>query len=101
MTRDAVLAALRPRSFRERLRTHTFGGWSVRQVTQRLPLDAWGPTSSSEPEIVRERRQIEEVRNVLLGLVSEGRVRRQASSYGTQIVAKGGREVIVDVFRLA
>ena len=73
------------------------------QVRGRLP-DAWVSTWKAEQagvDVVVERRLVEEVRTTLLALTTEGRVRRRTSNYGVELRSKGGRAVVVDIFRLA
>lgn len=97
-----VLNALRPRNLRERARARLVGGWSAVQVRERLSepvAAAWLAENPGEP-VVQARRLVEAVRSALLALATEGRVERRASSYGMELRSKGGRAVVVDVFRL-
>ncbi len=97
-----VLNALRPRTLRERVRARLVGGWSAVQVRERLAepvAAAWFIEHPGEP-VVQARRLVDAVRSTLLTLTNEGKVERRASSYGVELRSKGGRAVVVDVFRL-
>lgn len=98
----AVLAALRPRSLAERARGVLVGGWSARQVLERLkPEEREAGLAALEGDpIVRERRLATEVHSTLVSLTAEGRVQRRASRYGVELRSKGHRHAVVDVFRL-
>ena len=99
----AVFAALTPRSPRERARSWLIGGWTARQVLERLPapvVEAWMQAGEGDP-IVRQRRLATAVHTLLVTMAAAGRVRRRSSRYGVELKSKGLRHAVVDVFRQA
>jgi hypothetical protein len=93
---EALVSAARPRSWRERLGR----GFTAREVWQRLP-EALREELKGEPgpEVVRERRAIEQVYRGLLELCTQGRVRRRTASFWIEPRSKGHRGAVVDLFR--
>ncbi len=86
----AILWSLRPRGWRARLRWRLAGGLTVAQIADRLDSGLRHDLGPGADDRVRE---------ALAALVVQGRVCRRAVSIQVEMVAKGRRDVIVDVYR--
>jgi hypothetical protein len=98
----AVLDALRPTGLRDRLHAAVTGGYTVLQIFERLHAAVRSEIEAGPAEPVLAARQgVDRVRLALVALVATGRVRRKKVSYGMQVNTKGGRGMVVDVYRRA
>ncbi len=98
---EHVVAALSPRTPRERIRILLSRGFTTVQIFERLPgevRDALG--GEVEEPNARVRRGIDQVHRALIGLVEVGRVRRRRERYAMFVNTKGERGMLVDVYRL-
>ncbi len=86
----ALLAALVPRGWRERVRARVAPGWTAAQVYARL--DA--PTQAT----IVSRFPAEVVHRALVALVAEGVASRRAVRWPADLNTKGRRDMVVDVF---
>jgi hypothetical protein len=99
---DAVLAALRPSGLRDRLHAAVTGGYTALQVFERLPAPVRAEIEAGPTEPVLAARQgVDRVARALVGLVAAGHVHRKRVAYGMQVNTKGGRGMVVDVYRRA
>lgn len=102
----AVLDALRPRAWRDRLHLLVAGGFTAVQVAGRVvpaaraALDAAPPGPAGEDAVARERSIVEHVHRALDRLVAAGRVRRRRARYTQELGQKGPRDLLVDLYAL-
>jgi hypothetical protein len=87
-----LLAALRPRGVRERVRAALAPGFTAAQLLQRLPEDARAALIAEHPF------PAEPVHGALMGLVAQGGVRTRRVHYTVVLNTKGHRDMVVDVF---
>lgn len=92
---DSLVAALRPRDLRERVRARVAPGYTATQVLSRLPA------SEREALTSAHRFPADVVHAALIELVASGRVRTRRVRYTVVLNTKGHRDMVVDVFWLA
>lgn len=96
----ALLDALRPRDTRERAAQLVLRGWTAMQVYERLPASLQAELAAGpENPTVGARQAVDRVFRALLALTQAGQVRRRRVAYGMILNTKGGRGMLVDVFR--
>ncbi len=98
--RDALLDAIRPESFRDRLRLRLSGGYTAVQVFHRLSEALQrslmeGAVSKS----AGSHQAISTLQLTMDAMVREGILRRQTSELQTDD-GRGPRAVMVDVYRI-
>lgn len=92
---QAILDLLRPRGLRQRLRPPER---TVRQLWEALP-EGLRPAVEGAG-LVAEQRSLDALREVLAGLVTQGRLRRRTEQRRVFLNTKGKRLVLVDLYRL-
>lgn len=96
-----LLAALRPRDAGERLTQVIRRGWTALQVYERLPEAVQSELAvGPENPTVAARQAVDRVFRGLIALSQAGKVRRRRVAYGMILNTKGGRGMLVDVFRV-
>lgn len=96
MEEAALLEAARPRNLRERWSR----GFTARQVLERLAPEAQEELRGAEgPEVLRERRAIDQVYRALVALATVGRVQRRQAGFWIELRSKGHRGAVVDLFK--
>ncbi|MFT5686540.1 MAG: hypothetical protein ACI8RZ_007496 [Myxococcota bacterium] len=98
--RAALLDAVRPESFRDRLRLRLTGGYTAVQVFNRLTTEVQhslmeGAVSKS----AGSHQAISTLQQTMDEMVREGTLRRQTSKLQTSD-GRGPRSVMVDVYRI-
>lgn len=85
MRSEALLEALKPRGWRERLRVRVGWGFTPMQVYERLADSSWS---------------IGEVSDELSRLARNGQVRHARERMSVVLNTKGPRDIVVDTYRL-
>lgn len=104
---DAIRLALAPSGLRERVKLRVAGGWTARQVFERLDE---APRSALLASCAREggaddqgqevqRAAVDKVYRALLDLSAAGGAERKQVQYTMTLNTKGPRDMLVDVFR--
>jgi len=93
---EALLAVLAGVGLRRRLS----GGLTVRELWQRLPAELQS-AGGARIGVAAEQAALDMLRQTLLGLEQEGRVRRRRARHRFFLNTKGSRLFEVDLFRLA
>jgi hypothetical protein len=105
MLPDAVLDALKPDSFKERLKLRISGGRTAKEVLERLEPalreSLIGPIVGEDVErVVGTRKAIDQIQKTLIELSQQDKLLRSQRSAWVELKSKGHRSVVVDVFRL-
>ncbi|MFZ5475931.1 MAG: hypothetical protein ACOZNI_04075 [Myxococcota bacterium] len=90
---EALLEALQPKSFGERIRLLTSGGWTAAQVHARLPPHV-------RARFDAERQPVEALHRELVALAAAGLARHRRVRWAMPLNTKGVRDMVVDVFRV-
>lgn len=103
----AIRLAVRPHGLVERIKLRIAGGWTARQVFERLSpparsallaaCDRPGPAVDGGQEV--QRAAVDRVYRALLGLNGSGELHRKKVQYSMTLNTKGPRDMLVDVFR--
>ena len=98
---DPLLAALRPRSVRERARLLVAHGFTAVQVYERLSPEVQRALGEGVADsTAAARRAVDRVHRALLDLAARGAIRRRRETYSMILNTKGERGMVVDVYRL-
>ncbi|MSP55258.1 MAG: hypothetical protein EXR69_06605 [Myxococcales bacterium] len=81
----------------ERARIRLSGGWTAKQVWERLTEPAREALLNTTEQ--DQRRAIDRVYKALLALACSGDARRTQVKYTMRLNTKGPRDMLVDVFR--
>lgn len=92
-----VRTAMAPVGLVERLRIRIAGGWTAKQVWERLAEPAREALLDATER--DQRRAIDRVYRALLALASTGGATRTQVKYTMRLNTKGPRDMLVDVFR--
>lgn len=96
-----LLAALRPRSLRDRARLLLTHGYTAVQVYERLPAEVQRDLADgADDPTAAARRAVDRVHRALVALAARGGVRRRRETYSMILNTKGERGMVVDVWRL-
>jgi len=87
-----LLAALRPRGLRERVRAAVAPGFTAAQLLERLPEDVRAELEAAYPF------PAEPLHAALLELVARGSARTRRVRYTVVLNTKGHRDMVLDVF---
>ena len=101
--RTAIRAAVAPHGLVERVKLGISGGWTARQVYERLgsaeKASLVGTSTVSSGSQESQRAGVDRVYRVLLELSDAGELRRKKVQYTMTLNTKGPRDMLVDVFR--
>lgn len=104
---DAIRSALAPRGVVERVKLRVAGGWTARQVFERLDAPARGALlarcaregGADDQGQELQRAAVDAVYRALLALGAAGEAHRTQVQYTMTLNTKGPRDMLVDVFR--
>ena len=103
----AIRDAVRPHGLTERVKLRIAGGWTARQVFERLsPTAQTALLDTCDRTLNRvdggqevQRAAVDRVYRALLGLHETGELTRTKVQYTMTLNTKGPRDMLVDVFR--
>jgi len=104
---DAIRAALAPSGVVERVKLRVAGGWTARQVFERMDPAARSTLLAScaredgadDQGQEVQRAAVDKVYRALLALGAAGGAERKQVQYTMTLNTKGPRDMLVDVFR--